>query len=624
MSNFPESNKGYTLDGTPLSEKPLGSANLAKAIAAMEAPTHLPSPCGEGQMGKINIELQKFFETLKGIKKYANVYVNGSINAIQNVTSLIRNTSTIIAGVMKVITKRIRDFIIQQIREAIDMVVDTIFPTQVKGLRNTIVQQIIDQIFCAFKDIVGSLKNLAGDFLFELIGKAANAPFCAAEQYTNALVNNLAANIDNAITPLLSEINDVLGGVTSVMGSVFEALDFILGFQSMTCMKPNCPEILQFKASPWGGPSQKQVDDFNKFIEPLNKLPSADDVIAGVDAYIGNLEVFDGKKLGDAPTDPNITRCVTDPFKCGPPTIDLFGGGGVGAVAEIVVDNIGTAIGANLISGGRGYTRPPFVTINDSCGNSYLNGYSNIDDDPSSPTFGQVTDIIFTTTPVVPPRDGSDETNPTGGSTGPNNTIDNTGTPQDPDDPNNTGGVVDDPNNTDGVVDDPSQFGSDYVVCLEGFRVVSMGIGYTPNDIFEIDPDIPNLSVTIKLTEVGQVIDVQLAERICGLTTYPDVDINSDTGNGVIIEPILSFIKINDFEDEDDGDDAEGVDDGVADDGADGEFISINTDFVIQAEIAKNDIEGFITTLRGKKLITEKQQKEFTRRNVIQIVDCIT
>ena len=52
--------------------------------------------------------------------------------------------------------------------------------------------------------------------------------------------------------------------------------------------------------------------------------------------------------------------------------------------------------------------------------------------------------------------------------------------------------------------------------------------------------------------------------------------------------------------------------------------ISVGIDFVIQAEIAKNNFEGFITTLRGKKLITEKQQKEFTRGNVIKIVDCIT
>ena len=84
MSNFPESNKGYTLDGTPLSEKPLGSANLAKPLSDGNFPNTLTFSVWR-RSDKINIELQKFFETLKGIKKYANVYVNGSINAIQNV-----------------------------------------------------------------------------------------------------------------------------------------------------------------------------------------------------------------------------------------------------------------------------------------------------------------------------------------------------------------------------------------------------------------------------------------------------------------------------------------------------------------------------------------------------------
>ena len=118
-----------------------------------------------------------------------------------------------------------------------------------------------------------------------------------------------------------------------------------------------------------------------------------------------------------------------------------------------------------------------------------------------------------------------------------------------------------------------------------------MGIGYTTDDIFEIDPNVPNLSVAIKLTEIGQVIDVQIAERICGLTSYPEVDINSPTGDGAIIEPILSFIKIED--------EIISVDPIIPDPDLDPD-ISVDTDFVIRAEIAKNDIEGLITTLRGK------------------------
>ena len=96
MSNLQETNKGHTQSDTPLSEKPLGSVAMIKAVTEMQKTRSGPDPCGQGEMGRINIELQKFFEALKGIKKYANLYVNGTINKLQNVTSLIRNVSTII------------------------------------------------------------------------------------------------------------------------------------------------------------------------------------------------------------------------------------------------------------------------------------------------------------------------------------------------------------------------------------------------------------------------------------------------------------------------------------------------------------------------------------------------
>ena len=126
-------------------------------------------------------------------------------------------------------------------------------------------------------------------------------------------------------------------------------------------------------------------------------------------------EVFDGKKLGDAPTDPNITRCVTDPSDVYPLN-NWFVGRGEEQLQKLL-RHVGTAIGANLISGGRGYTRPPFVTINDIFLQLYLNRYSNIDDDPSSPTFGQVTDIIYNNSNGS--RKTLTETNPNGGTTGP-------------------------------------------------------------------------------------------------------------------------------------------------------------------------------------------------------------
>ena len=289
---------------------------------------------------------------MKGIKKYGEVYINGSVNAVQNLTSLVRSTAQIIGAVLKTLINRLRDFLLDQIRKGLEALMDILLPTIAKGVKNTIIQAVIDNIFCAFKDIIKGLANLVVDFLYELIGKIANVPFCAAQQFANALVNNVAALVDKAIGPILTEINDILGGITNIVGNVFQALDYILGFEAFLCAAPNCPEITEFRASPWGGPTGDQIDDFNNFLAPLGgrQSPTAQGVIEGVTGFIDDFEIF-GNKLGDSAatsTGSNVTQCDTSAFECGPPKIEIFGGGGSGAIAEAIVDNVGRTIGVNL------------------------------------------------------------------------------------------------------------------------------------------------------------------------------------------------------------------------------------------------------------------------------------
>jgi len=568
--NVRETAKGFTFKGTPACEKFVNSVAFQEAIKKYQSPRDLPDPCGTGELAKINTALNKFFIALKGIKKYGDLYVNGTINRIQNLTSLVRNTSQIIGAVLKTLINRLRDFLIDQIRKGIEALIDSLLPTIAKAIKNTIIQKIVDEIFCRFKDIVSGLANLVTDFLFELIGKIVNVPFCAAQQFTNALVNNIAAIVDKAVGPLLNEINKVLGGITKIVGNVFQALDYILGFEAFLCAKPNCPEIKEFKASPWGGPTNAQVDAFDNFLAPLggSQTPTEEGIVGTVDDFISDLEIF-GTRIGDSPSAPsNITQCDgTGPFDCGPPKISIFGGGGIGAVGETVVDNIGRTIGVSLRNGGYGYVRPPFVSFVDGCEDTFTSGYAEIDEDPTSPTFGQVTDVVLTTTPPAPPQDGRTEFDP----------------------PSDT------PNNT----------GTDYVVCLRGFKVLNTGVGYTINDSISITPNIPNLEANVKITEFGQIIDIQIANEVCGLTDYPEIEINSPTGEGVVITPILTFVPIQEFdEDINDSD------------------ISIDLDSTIRAEISNNDIDGLVTTLRGRKILTEKQ--DFTRKDLIRIVDCVS
>ena len=52
---------------------------------------------------------------------------------------------------------------------------------------------------------------------------------------------------------------------------------------------------------------------------------------------------------------------------CGPPTIQIYGGGGVGAQANPVIGSDGSLLAVDLVRGGHGYQYEPQVTANDHC-----------------------------------------------------------------------------------------------------------------------------------------------------------------------------------------------------------------------------------------------------------------
>ena len=595
-SNAPQTTKPQNSSETPKSEKISYSVVYNKAIDDGKEKIALPDPCGTTTVNKIHIALSNFFTALKGIKQYANVYITPAINAVSNITSIISQTANIIGSVLKSLMNRLRDFLIDKIRKGIESLIEMLLPTVARNIKNTVIQTIVDNLFCAFKNIIGGLADLALDFLNELVGKVVNAPFCAAQQFTNALINNVAAVVDSAVGPLLDQINNILGGVTKIVGSVFQALDYILGFEAFLCAKPNCPEIKEFKASAWGGPNQAEIDAFNDFLAPAADA-SAEGIIGSVDDYISNIEIF-GDKLGNSPQ--YQLPCDTSAFKCGAPKITFFGGGGAGAVGEAIVDNVGRTIGVDLVFGGSNYSRPPFVSFEDSCENTFTSGYAIIDNDKNSPKFGQVTDVVITSGGTSPPSDGRNEFGGIGDEFGDDDGTDGDGTVgtlpiDDGTDGDGTIGTLPIGGGT-GIDDGSDRPGNDYIVCLVGFRVLNTGIGYTEEDSITLTPDVPNLNASVSMTEFGQIFDIEINEPVCGLETIPEVIINSPTGNSAVIQPIVSFTRVEDF------DDASGDPD-----------ITINVG------------DTPIDTLRGRTVLTEnlKNQGLFSR-NVVRVVDCVS
>ena len=509
-----ETNNSWSGDGKKCKE-----AYNYTAIAALEAEIEKlrldsADSCGKSTLSTINNALLNFFDFLKGIKKYYNLYVQGTINKIQNLTSIISRTASIIASILKLLIQRVRNYILNLLRKLIEKVIDRILTSLSKNLKNAVIKAIVDALICKFNEIIKGLTNVVTDFLFAMIGNVINTPICAVEQFTNALINNIAVQTDRALAPILAGINDILGGVAKIAGNVFQAIDFILGFESFLCAKPKCPQITSWRASAGAGPTPAMEEAFNNFLPIPNADQLEEGILSSVDSFISGAlpdvgifgdERLDGAALANG-TPPSGVQCFPGAFRCGPPNVVLFGGGGAGAVGNAVINSIGQVVGVDLTYGGNGYTAPPFVLFRDNCQNgNYASAYSVIDNE------GQVVEIIMV----------------------------NSGTGY----LNNVSGTTEFDTIPEELITPPETTTREYVTCLDRIEIINTGIGYLPTDTVSITPDLPGLEVRIQITEVGQIVSMDVLNSGCGFAEIPEITINSDTGAGLEVRPVMRFIR---------------------------------------------------------------------------------
>ena len=109
----------------------------------------------------------------------------------------------------------------------------------------------------------------------------------------------------------------------------------------------------------------KTVDQANAY-EALN--PGKQFIFVDGDRKVNFLTIDEVNKL----TVNDLLRkdpCDTRQKPCGPPTFHFFGGRGVGAAANPVIDINGKIIAGDIVDGGVGYKTPPQVQVIDPCKN---------------------------------------------------------------------------------------------------------------------------------------------------------------------------------------------------------------------------------------------------------------
>ena len=444
---------------------------------------------GAGFLGGVARSLASFIEVTNGLKDMNGTYIDPIFDEIRDVAGLVRQTSELIAGAYAQVIRLARKFLFSKIYELVEQLMG--FLQLDSLLKDIAVKKAVDTIYCVLENIIKSLVNVISEFLIGLIGKLVQAPLCAAEQFLAGLNTRMFNDIESQIGDALNSITGVLGPIGNFMGYLDKAMNYAqIGKQFLSCEGAECePQPYDWAVN--FGPTQKNKIDFKKTIDissKFNVLGIGKSVSDGIDKFFG-LDADDeenAKKVAEI-----VGDCPTDRQICGPPKIEIFGGGGFGAAANAVVNEFGEIVGVNMQSLGAGYTTKPFVSFIDNCEGRGAEGEAILED-------GKVINIIV--------RRGG-------------------------------GGYQTPPDITDSE-------GTDVVGEIEGVEIIRTGRGYEPDDI------ITSKCGQLKpiLDDAGRIVGASVINAELGCKVIPDLTINTETGYGALLRPIMRYRKVEDYD----------------------------------------------------------------------------
>lgn len=438
---------------------------------------------GKGFMWEVARSLASFIEVVQDLKAFKEGYLDPVLGEISNVGALANQTADLISGAFSELMRQARKYLFRKIFNGVKNLLNFLFPESF--LKDIAIKKSMDTIYCVIENIIKGLKKFIGDFLMQMVGKIVNIPLCAAEQFIAGLISTISDQVQEAIGPAMSAIEQILGPIGSFMSYVDKAISYAqVGLSFLKCEGDFCePQPYNWAIN--FGPTPEETADFkrtinlSKHISNLNKKTK--NTIAGwfpKDTDSADDEVVEGLVGG----------CDPYSFQCGPPDVVIFGGGGAGAAARAVVNSLGQIVGVNMTDVGFGYDGSPFVQFVDPCDNGYgAVGKAIVKN-------GQITNVV-----MIEP----------GGGYIPTSEI------------------------------TPDSQGEDVVGELDGVQIVNTGIGYSADDMIESDCGI----LKPVLDEDGRIVGADIVSSELGCTTIPNLSINSATGIGAIIRPIVKYTR---------------------------------------------------------------------------------
>lgn len=496
----PKDPQGNEIVGADRCREPAASVSALEKKCDIEI--ERVNGCENNSIRKLSSQLQGFISFTNGLEEFSGKYIDPVLNDIVDIQREIRAVAGEISGTVKGIINLLRNDVIKYLVRIFKEILglptnkDPIIQVNLsKGL-----QKIIDVICCIFEKLFGDITPFIEDLLNNILGNVLNSTLCAIDQLVSAILAQIMNLIDDALNVILSGISwltgkiqslvDILNTVSSLTQQIFSIID---------CFNLKCePKTTWYSSRGLVNTLPQDLDNIVSGVNNFLDIPSFDDLLGTDRLAIFNIDgVVDGCDNDSLPP----TKLGTRGPVCIPPIIDIISSGsGSGASAKPIINSEGKVIGATVITPGSGYINKPTITIIDNSGY----GYGAIAEAVINSN-GELEDILLK----------SYGSGYCGNSVSISTSI------------SSISSIATLPN-----------------TCVNSMVIIKPGYGYTSGDTLSDGVN----TYPVILSSTGSLIGYKLPNNaICGFTTPPTIVINTSTGVGAQVLPIMRLKSNSNF-----------------------------------------------------------------------------
>ena len=458
-----------------------------------------PDPCKDNTFAKAEAYLENFF-----------ALVTKPLDAASSLDQELKKTVRLLSIGMKrfvnSVVGRLQDELIDRIKGGLAGLENTVRSlydgnelfkaleevTKKQGAQINPVNKLFLALACLANKVTDAAEKIFTDLLSQAVKNVLNVPICAVEQILGAFTNKMIDIIESTVSPILEPIKNALE-------FVFDVRDFLVGVVQtlrkvenvLNCNeKKKCPPSTKYKINQGllrDRGEGEQKDAFDRIFAKGALSKGAANLANDFEKEYGSWSIF-GETLENA--DPNSGCYTGNVVSCGTPNVEFFGGDGAGAFGRAILGNIINEVDSEgVIDSAQRTASIVGVEIQD-------------------PGSG------YTTPPIVTFTDACDKGYGAYGRANINSQGQVTSV-----------SIISRGENypTEGLIEDP--------LYIEDIVIENPGSGYSEGDSTQ------GVKLTIR---DGQIVDTEIENF--GYNGLPDLNINSNTGFGAVLRPIMAVV----------------------------------------------------------------------------------